>query len=135
MKNIKKRWLGLAIAPALLALIGFASPALANDYTGTCAAYPGSFDGTGNVDINSTGVCTISVPVTAQGFVHITSTGAITAQGLTAGTDIDVKTTTAGAITTQSLSSASGDIKLSSKTNITITGSNWQQQVDSGQCY
>ena len=122
MKNIKKRWLGLVIAPALLALIGFASPAQANDYGGTCAGYPGNFDGTGNVNINNTGACTISVPVSAQGFVHITSSGAINTQSLTAGTDLDVKTTTSGAITTQSLSSGNGDLKLSSKTNITVTG-------------
>jgi len=58
MKHLNKRWLGLAIAPALLALLSVASPAYANDYTSTCAAYPGTYDGTGNVIINdTTGSC------------------------------------------------------------------------------
>ena len=121
MKNIKKRWLGLVIAPALLALIGFASPAQANDYGGTCAGYPGNFDGTGNVNINNTGACTISVPVSAQGFVHITSSGAVNTQDVTAGTDLNI-TTSSGAITTLGLTTSSGDLKIDSATNITVTG-------------
>jgi hypothetical protein len=120
MKQIKKRWLGLAIAPALLALIGFASPAYAADYSGNCAGIT-AFNGTGNVTIDNTGACSLPNALTATGFIHITSSGAITAQALSAGTDLDVKTT-GGAITTQSLSSAFGDLKISAATNLTTTG-------------
>lgn len=104
MKPIKKRWLGLAVAPAFLAFIGFASPVQAADFTGTCAQYPGTFNGTGNVTINNTGACTLSVAVTASGFVHITSSGAITSQALTAGTDLNVSAAS-GNISTQALTS------------------------------
>jgi|GEM_PF-990444 len=40
MKYIKKRWLGLAIAPFALAFFAMAQPALANNCSGNCANYP-----------------------------------------------------------------------------------------------
>jgi len=116
----RKRWLGLAFAPFALALLAFAPSAQANDFSGTCAQYPGTYDGTGNVTINNTGACTLPA-ITAGGFIHITSSGAITAQALTAGTDLDIKTT-GGAITTQALTTSNGDLKITSATNITTTG-------------
>jgi hypothetical protein len=121
MKHIKKRWLGLAFAPALFALIGFASPASAANYSGNCAGIS-AFDGNGYVDITNTGTCTLPTAITASGFIHINSTGAITAQGALQGTDLDIKTT-GGAITTQGLTTTNGDLKISSATNITTTGS------------
>jgi hypothetical protein len=120
MQLKKKRWLGLALAPALFALIAFASPAQAADYSGTCANIS-QFNGTGNVTINNTGACSLPNALTASGFIHIDSTGAITANSLTAGTDMRV-TTTGGAITTQALTTNNGDLKLTSATNITTTG-------------
>lgn len=84
MKHIKKRWLGLAISPALIALIGFASPANAADYSGDCAGIS-AFNGTGNVTINNTGACSLPNALTATGYIHITSSGAITAVDLNAG--------------------------------------------------
>lgn len=120
MKHIKKRWLGLAFAPALFALIGFASPAQAANYSGDCAGIS-AFNGQGNVDITNTGACTLPTAITASGFIHINSTGAINAQGALQGTDLDIKTT-GGAITTQALTSTNGDLKVSSATNITTTG-------------
>lgn len=117
MKQIKKRWLGLAIAPALLALIGFASPANATSYT-SCASVPATVSG--DADITNTGACTLPA-VSATGFIHVNSTGAITAQALTAGTDLDIKTT-GGAITTLGLTSNNGNLKVNSATNITVTG-------------
>ncbi len=119
MKHIKKRWLGLAFAPALLALIGFASPVNAANYSGDCAGIS-SFNGSGNVDITNTGTCSLPTALTATGFIHINSTGAITAQSLQ-GTDLDIKTT-GGAITTQALTSTNGDLKVSAATSITTTG-------------
>ncbi|MBX9938740.1 MAG: hypothetical protein K2Y32_05775 [Candidatus Obscuribacterales bacterium] len=116
----RKRWLGLAFAPFALALLAFAPSAQANDFSGTCAQYPGTYDGTGNVTINNTGACTLPA-ITAGGFIHITSSGAITAQALTAGTDLDI-TTSGGAITTQALTTSNGDLKITSATNITTTG-------------
>jgi hypothetical protein len=74
MKHIKKRWLGLAFAPALFALIGFASPASAANYSGNCAGIS-AFDGNGYVDITNTGTCTLPTAITASGFIHINSTG------------------------------------------------------------
>lgn len=119
MQLKKKRWLGLAFAPALFALIGFASPANAANYSGNCAGIS-AFDGQGNVDITNTGTCSLPTALTATGFIHVNSTGAITAQSLQ-GTDLDIKTT-GGAITTQSLTTTNGDLKISSATNITTTG-------------
>ena len=119
MQLKKKRWLGLAFAPALFALIGFASPAQAANYSGDCAGIS-VFNGSGNVDITNTGTCSLPNALTASGFIHVNSTGAITAQSLQ-GTDLDVKTT-GGAITTQALTSTNGDLKVNSATDITTTG-------------
>lgn len=103
MKQRKKRWLSLVAAPFALAMLAFAQPALANDFNGTCAQYPGTFDGTGNVTINNTGACTLPA-VTAGGFIHVTSTGAITAQTLTAGADVDISASS-GNVSTQAITS------------------------------
>ncbi|MFA7340788.1 MAG: hypothetical protein WC028_28640, partial [Candidatus Obscuribacterales bacterium] len=67
MKQTKKRWLGLAFAPALFALIGFASPAQAANYSGDCAGIS-AFNGSGNVTITNTGTCNLPNALTATGF-------------------------------------------------------------------
>ncbi len=89
MKRAKKVLGGIAA----LALATFLAPgiALANDYTGDCASYPGSFDGTGNVTINDTN-CVLSTSINApNGSVQITadsiSAGTNT---ISAGTQIDI---------------------------------------------
>lgn len=62
MKLIKKRWLSLAIAPALLALIGFATPANATTYT-SCASVPPTVSG--DADITDT-ACVFANDVSAS---------------------------------------------------------------------
>ncbi len=52
---MKKRNLLSGFALAVLMTLGIAGTAQANDYSGTCAAYPGNFDGNGNVDISGSG--------------------------------------------------------------------------------
>lgn len=116
MKQIKKRWLGLAITGALFALFAIASPANAANYSGDCAGISG-FNGTGNVTINNTGACSLPNALTATGFIHITSTGAITANSLS-GTEIDIATSS-GATTTQALTSTSGFIQINSSGALT----------------
>lgn len=116
MKLIKKRWLGLAFAPALFALIGFASPAQAANYSGDCAGIS-AFNGSGNVTITNTGTCNLPNALTATGFIHINSTGPITANSLS-GTEIDI-VTSSGATTTQALTSTSGFIHINSSGALT----------------
>ncbi len=106
----RKRWLGLAAAPFALAMLAFAQPALANDFTGTCAQYPGTFDGTGNVTINNTGACTLPA-VSAAGSVSITSSGTVTALSGISGASVTVNATS-GAINASALTASNGQISL-----------------------
>ena len=130
MKLRKNRWLGLAFAPALLALIGFASPAEAADYTGTCAAYPGTFTGTGNIIINQATACTLPSAVSASGTISITAPSITSNVGAMSGSSVTL-TSTAGAISTnKALSSTAGIVSLTSTGGnisaaaITATGNN-----------
>lgn len=129
MKPIKKRWLGLAFAPALLALIGFASPVKAADYNDTCANIS-QFNGQGNVTINEPGSCTLNQAVTATGWIRITSGGAINAQGLTSQND-EVNLTGSGDINITGPVSTRLNTKLNG-TSVTATtiSSQWGIQVE-----
>jgi hypothetical protein len=129
MNSIKKRWLGLAVVPALLALISFASPAKAADYNDTCANIA-QFNGQGNVTINEAGSCTLNQAVTASGWIRITAGGSINAQGLTSNTD-EVNLTGSGAITITGPVSTRSNTKLNG-TSVTATtiSSQWGIQVE-----
>lgn len=106
----RKWWLGLAAAPFALAMLAFAQPALANDFNGTCAQYPGTFDGTGNVTISNTGACTLPA-VSAAGTVSITSSGTVTALSGISGASVTVNATS-GAINASTLTASNGQISL-----------------------
>ncbi len=133
----RKRWLFLAIAPALLLLAGLTSPAHAADYSGDCAGVPASV--TGNVDITDS-TCTISHPVSATGYIHISASGAVSTSSLTTTWgDVSV-VTTSGGITTGTISSgwnvtltAVGNVVPSAITSsggsISLTSSNGQVQA------
>jgi len=75
-RRIKYGLAGLALGLSCL----FGAPAFANDYTGDCASYPGSFDGTGDVDITDSS-CSIG-DITAAGHISITATGTVTTGNL-----------------------------------------------------
>lgn len=99
----RKRWLGLAFAPALLALFGFASEASAY----TCANVPASVSG--DLIISESGNCTISHDVTVtNGNIQITSGGAISAQALTTTGGGNILLTATGNVGTNSLTTADG---------------------------
>ncbi|MBX9939875.1 MAG: hypothetical protein K2Y32_11510 [Candidatus Obscuribacterales bacterium] len=100
----RKRWLGLVAAPFALALLAFAQPALANTFNGTCAQYPGNYDGNGDVNINNTGACTLPAVTSNTGSVHITSSGAITSQAISAAGEITIYSAS-GNVGTQALTS------------------------------
>lgn len=103
MKIPKKRWLGLAFAPALFALIGFASPASAY----TCANVPASVSG--DLIISESGNCTISHDVTVtNGNIQITSGAAISAQALTTTGGGNILLTATGNVGTNSLTTGDG---------------------------
>ncbi|TXI95731.1 MAG: hypothetical protein E6Q34_02500, partial [Burkholderiaceae bacterium] len=57
----RKRWLGLAVAPFALALLAFAQPAKAADYTGDCANIPDHV--TGDAVVNDS-ACVIDTGAT-----------------------------------------------------------------------
>ena len=106
----RKRWLGLAFAPFALALLAFAPSAQANDFSGTCAQYPGTYDGTGNVSINNTGACTLPA-VDAAGTVSITSSGTVTALSGVTGALVSINAT-GGAINASSITASNGQLSL-----------------------
>ncbi len=117
---MKKRNLLSGFVLAAFMALGLAGTAYANDYTGTCASYPGSFDGTGNVNINQTGACNLPA-VTAGGFISVISTGAITTSTLQAnGGDITLKPQ--GSLTVNGNVGSIFNITAQAPGNITITG-------------
>lgn len=102
MKQIKKRWLGLVIASALMALFGIASPAIAAPYDGPCANAPDLIDGDGTI---TDGACA-GRTITATGALSVTSTGAVSATSLSGAT----LTVQGSSVTVPSLSSAFGSV-------------------------
>lgn len=104
MRNRKKRWLSLAIAPALLALLSVAQPAYADGYAGNCTDVPASIDG--DAYISDENACVIGHDVTATGSIFVSSLGSsVSAQGLTStGGHIAVNGTS---VTTEEISSSS----------------------------
>jgi hypothetical protein len=135
MKQIKKRWLGLVIAPALLALIGFASPANATSYT-SCASVPATVFG--DADITDT-ACVFANDVSATGRITVTATSII-ATNLTASFDIELQAvdnlktglvtasrnisliSSSGNIDTKDLTADQGTLKVKADGKITIVG-------------
>ncbi|MBA4151810.1 MAG: hypothetical protein C0509_04550, partial [Acinetobacter sp.] len=117
MKHINKRWLSLAIAPLLFALLGIASQAQATTYT-SCSSVPVSVPG--DADISDSGACVISHSVTANGG-HISITApSVTVQDLTA--DYDITVTTAGNITVAGgITTGFGQVNLQGD-NVNISG-------------
>ena len=103
MKQIKKRWLGLVIASALIALFGIASPASAADYNGSCAGAPDIIDGNGTL---TDGACA-GRSISALGSLSITSTGAVTATSLNSGTALTIQ---GSSVAVPDLSAAFGPI-------------------------
>lgn len=75
MKQTRKRWLGLAIVPFLLALMSIASPAHATDYTcdGGSNPVPENVTGTVNIALISEN-CVIDHDVTATSLITIQTT-------------------------------------------------------------
>lgn len=99
----RKRWLGLAFAPALLALFGFASPASAY----TCANVPTNV--TGDIIITEPGDCTISNDITAtNGNIQITAGGLINAQGITTTGGGNVLLTAVRSVTANNITTGDG---------------------------
>ncbi len=135
MQLKKKRWLGLAFAPALFALIGFASPAQANNYNDNCANYPGNFDGNGTVTISNTGTCTLNQAVTATGAVSITSSGSVSTASAISGSSVSINATS-GAISATAITSTSGALSLTTTNGAisadTLNASNGALTVNSG---
>lgn len=124
MKHIKKRWLSLAIAPALLALMSVSQPAYAADYSGDCAGVPASISG--NATITDSGACTISHPVTATGYITILASSTITTDALTAGTYLELNA--GGDVTTGALTATAGNLYVHSDAKIelaSVTTSSW----------
>ena len=135
MKQIKKRWLGLVIAPALLALIGFASPANATNYN-SCASVPATVFG--DADITDT-ACVFANDVSATGRITVTATSII-ATNLTASFDIQLQavnnlktglvtagqnislTSSSGNVDTTDLTADQGTLKVKADGKITIVG-------------
>ena len=87
MKQQFRKLLGLP-SLALVAFIGFAGAAQAY----TCANVPSSVSG--DVDITESGSCTISHALTASGHIHITAGSSITAQDLSAQSEVDLNAST-----------------------------------------
>lgn len=103
MQLKKKRWLGLAFAPALFALFGFASSASAY----TCANVPTNV--TGDIIITEPGDCTISNDITAtNGSIQINAGGLINAQGITTTGGGNVLLTAVRSITTNNITTGDG---------------------------
>lgn len=120
MKQIKKRWLGLVIAPALFALLGFASSANATSYT-SCASVPPTVSG--DADITDT-ACVFANDVSASGHISVTATS-IVATNLTASNGAITLTSSNGPISTGIVSAAYGPSSItSSGASGTITTQN-----------
>lgn len=135
MKQIKKRWLGLAIAPALFALLGFASPAMAAPYNGPCANAPDFIDGDGTI---TDGACA-GRTITATGNLSVTSGGAVSAASLRGatltvqGSSVDVPSlasdygsvvvnATGGAATLGTINAVNGFFSVTASTSVTASG-------------
>lgn len=116
MKLIKKRWLSLAIAPALLVLIGFATPANATPYT-SCASVPPTVSG--DADITDT-ACVFANDVSASGHISVTATS-INATNLTASNGALTLTSSGGPISTAALESVGGATTVTSSGGLIST--------------
>ncbi|MFA7340747.1 MAG: hypothetical protein WC028_28435 [Candidatus Obscuribacterales bacterium] len=128
MKHIKKRWLGVAIAPALLALMSVAQPAYATDYSYSCANVPASVDG--NVSISDENACVINHSVTATGSITVSSSNSsVTAQGLTATEGAVLVTAPTGITMTGAISSHLNTILSGSTVTADDITSDWGVQI------
>lgn len=74
---------------AILSLLTALAPANAADYTGTCAAYPGSFTGDGNIDIHDS-ACTLTTDLAANGNISVIA-DSITGKGINSGAGIQLR--------------------------------------------
>jgi len=146
MKHQRKRWLGLAIVPALLALLSLAAPAYATDYT--CADVPTNPSGntvvgtagtpcsipaagvnasTGSLTILGSTITTTG-PLAASNALAITGTSTINVKALT-GASVNVQTGTAN-VTTTNITSTSGNIDVSATGVINTRILSGAQHVD-----
>ena len=118
--NKRKLRIGLVLAPLALAFFAFTQPALAADYTGDCANVPASVSG--NVDINESGACNITHPVTATGRIKITAGSTISTQDLNSFAEVDLQAPASSNITvTGAITTDSGFVNLFGN-NIIVTG-------------
>lgn len=120
----RQTWLGLPVLAALaIGSLFLAEPARANDYSGNCANYPGTYDGTGNVTINDSN-CTLSQDISAGGSVTITATGGIDTAGfsITSGSATDLILSAGGNITANNLTAGGNLRAVTSSGTINVTG-------------
>lgn len=137
MKRQIQRLLGLT-ALALGLGLGFSAPALASDYVGTCASVPSSVSGNATIGTAGTACVIPAAGVSATGNITVNGSTITTTGNLSAGSSftlnatstVSIKavnstgpltlTTTAGTITTTTLTAASlSDIQVNGVGNVT----------------
>ena len=112
----RKRWLGLAVAPFALALLAFAQPAKAADYTGDCANIPDHV--TGDAVVNDS-ACVIDTGATliVDGTLTIDAVSVDVKSEVQAVSKVTIRTTTGELKLRKKASSQFSDILLQAPQN------------------